>query len=141
MHKTTDDPSEYLHSLPAEIRTDMQKLDAEISKIMMEQPRTMWAGTFWGGSQQQIIGYGDYTYQRSDGQKGNWFIIGLALQKNYISIYVNAADGKQYLTETYKDKLGKVKMGKSSISFKTIDDINLDKLLELITKAKVMMAH
>ena len=95
----------------------------------------MWEGVFWGGSEQQIIGYGNYSYQRSDKTQVEWFIVGLTRQKNYFSVYVNAVEGKTYLAELYGPQLGKVKIGKSSISFRNRADINLDVLREMIEHA------
>ena len=95
----------------------------------------MWEGVFWGGSEQQIIGYGNYSYQRSDKTQVKWFIVGLTRQKNYFSVYVNAVEGKTYLAERYGPQLGKVKIGKSSISFRNRADINLDVLREMIEHA------
>jgi hypothetical protein len=74
--------------------------------------------------------------QKSNSETVEWFIVGLAAQQNYISICVNATDGTLYLTEKYADKLGKVPTGKSSISFDTIDNIDLDQLSGLVTDAK-----
>lgn len=138
MQKVSKNPDEYINSLPEPVRADMVKLDKEISTIMEGQSRILWEGTFWGGSQQNIIGYGNYTYKRPKGDI-EWFIVGLALQKNYISVYVNAVEGKQYLTEKYAGKLGKAKVGKSSISFKQLADVDQKALLELITKARDIM--
>lgn len=101
--------------------------------------RVLWTGIFWGGSEQAIIGYGDYTYTRPRGKTLEWFIVGLAVQKKYISVYVNAVEGDQYLAEKYAERLGKVKVGKSSISFTRLADINLDVLLELVGKAEQLM--
>jgi hypothetical protein len=139
MEKTNKSPADHIASLPAERRVDMERLDALISEVMSDQPKTMWEGKFWGGSDQQIIGYGEYTYQKSNGATVEWSIVGLAAQQNYISIYVNATDGDRYLTEKYTTNLGKVKVGKSSISFNTIDDIDLDQLSRLVTDAKRLM--
>ncbi len=102
--------------------------------------KTLWEGKFWGGSDQHIIGYGDYSYERADGQTVEWFIVGVASQKHYTSVYVNAVDGDGYLVEKYADSLGKVKTGKSSISFKSLDDIELDVLLDLVGKANAQMS-
>ena len=139
MEKTDRSPADHIASLPTERRDDMERLDTLISDLMPDQPKAMWEGKFWGGSDQQIIGYGEYAYQKSNRETVEWFIIGLAAQKNYISIYVNATDGDQYLTEKYSDKLGKVKTGKSRISFDAMDDLDLDQLSRLITDAKRLM--
>ena len=141
MEKTDKNPNDYIESLPTETRADVARLDTEISKIMAGHPTVMWEGKFWGGSEQQIIGYGDYSYERSDGKTAAWFIVGLAQQKQYISVYVNAFDEDGYLTEKYADRLGKAKVGKSSISFRSLDDIDLDGLLDLVVKAEHQMSH
>ena len=95
---------------------------------------------FWGGSAQSIIGYGDYSYVRSDKKPVEWFIVGLARQKNYYSVYVNAADGRRYLTEAYAGRLGKVKVGKSSVSFRRLADVEMEVLVELVERAGVLMS-
>jgi hypothetical protein len=96
----------------------------------------LWEGTFWGGTEQAIIGYGDYTITLSRGQKSEWFMVGLAAQKNYISIYVNAVEDGQYVAEKYRSELGKVKVGKSSISFKHLDDLDTDTLQKVLSIAR-----
>jgi len=48
-------------------------------------------------------------------------------------------DGRTYLAERYAERLGKVKVGKSSISFTSVDDVDLQQLSELITEAKRLM--
>ncbi len=63
-----------------------------------------------------------------------WFLIGLAFQTNYISVYVSAVEGREYVAEKYGEEIGKVKVGKSSISFRSLDDIDLDKLLAIVAK-------
>jgi len=141
VEKTTTKPADFIKSLDADVRADIDRLDKAISKVMAGHPKTMWEGKFWGGSDQSIIGYGDYSYKGSGGKVSEWFIVGLAQQKHYISVYVNAADDDGYLTAKHVDKLGKAKVGKSSISFDSLDDINLDVLLELIDKAEEQMSQ
>lgn len=134
MQTTTKDIDNYLASLPDEVRDDMVSLDKTISKIMKAEPRTLWQGKFWGGSEQTIIGYGDMSYTRSDKQIVKWFKVGLALQKNYLSVYIST-----YAVKEHAAKLGKVKTGASSISFKKLEDINLDELKKLIEIAKTSL--
>jgi hypothetical protein len=67
-------------------------------------------------------------------------MVGLALQKRYISVYVNAVDGGQYVAEKYRKRLGKVKVGKASISFKQIEDIDVAVLREVVTFARKQLA-
>jgi hypothetical protein len=134
MQTTTKDIDNYLASLPDEVGDDVKHLDAIISKIMKGQSRTLWQGKFWGGSEQTIIGYGDMSYTRSDKQIVQWFKVGLALQKNYLSVYIST-----YPVKNHAAKLGKVKAGASSISFKKLEDVNLDELKKLVEIAKTRM--
>ena len=114
----------------------MKTLDTAFSGVMDGLDRVLFEGTFWGGSEQEIIGYGAGDYTRPNGTTVDWFMVGLALQKNYISVYINAVEDRQYLSEKYGKDLGKVKVGKASLSFKGVTDIDLDKLTELVAKAR-----
>jgi hypothetical protein len=137
MEKTKKDPDKFLNTVTDAYRADMIKLDKEISRIMKGEERVLWTGKFWGGSDQNIIGFGKFTYVRK-GKKIEWFLIGLAQQKNYISLYVNAVEDNQYLAQKYGKELGKVKIGSSSISFRKLEDVNLKKLLEMLKRAKAL---
>lgn len=139
MQRSTTSPDQYLDALPEPARADVVTLDKHISSNLAGLERVVWEGKFWGGSEQKIIGYGEYTQQNRSGSTVEWFIVGLALQKNYISVYVNAVEDNQYLVEKYADQFGKVKTGKSSITFKRLDDVDLDVLMEVVTKARKLM--
>ena len=136
MERSQTPPEEYLASLAPHQRPDVEQLDALLKRILAKQARTMWEGELWGGTHQQIIGYGEYSYQRSDGKTVEWFMVGLTAQKNYVSIYVNATDSGGYITQRWTNRLGKVKVGASSISFKSVDDIDLDALSNMITEVR-----
>ncbi len=140
MQKTDTDPQQFLHALPDDVRADMSLLDQSIQADMPGEPRVMWEGKFWGGSDQEIIGYGDHRYRNRSGNEVNWFYVGLALQKNYISVYINAVEDNVYLTEKYKDRIGKAKVGKSSISFKRLSDIDVDVLMEMVNRTREIMS-
>jgi hypothetical protein len=139
MERTDTDPDVFFASLPESRRDDLERVDAVLSKVMKGHSRVLWGGTFWGGSEQSIIGYGDYTYQRSDKKTVDWFILGLAPQKNYNSIYINASDDDGYLIQKYADRLGKVKVRSAAVTFKSADDLDLEVLEEVATLARDRM--
>lgn len=141
MQKTQTSISEFIESLEADSAKQIEQIHKRISKVMPNEPTVMWEGVFWGGSDQRIIGYGELSYTNSKKEQVEWFMVGLAQQKNYITVFVSATDGKQYITEKYKGKLGKAKIGKSTVSFKSVDDIDLDKLVELLKEAYEVMQH
>lgn len=83
-----------------------------------------------------MLGYGEFKYyDKRAKQAKSWPIVALANQKNYVSLYVCAVDGDEYLAEIYSDKLGKVSTGKSCIRFKKLEDLNLDVVREVLVKA------
>lgn len=135
MQKVDTNPDEHLAAFPEDDRDTMLSLDRLISEAMPGRSRVVWSGTFWGGTEQHIVGYGDILQPRPRGKEVEWFAVGLARQKNHYSLYVNAIEDGKYLIASYADRLGKVKLGASSIGFKTLDDIDIDVLGELLRRA------
>jgi hypothetical protein len=136
MERSGTPPDAHIRSLPDGVQDDIAALDAVISEEMAGLDRSLWEGVFWGGTRQAIIGYGSYRYAGRSGREGEWFIVGLAAQKNYLSLYVNAADGGASLAKQYASRLGKVKASASNIQFKRAADIDLDVLRELVRRAR-----
>ncbi len=78
------------------------------------------------------IGYGMAKYKFANGKVGEWPLIGLANQKNYVAVYICAVKDGKYIPETHKDKLGKASIGKSCIRFNKIEKVNLEGLSDVI---------
>lgn len=128
MFKPTDakTPTEYINMIGDEDRrAEVKKLHEVIQSWVPELGPHILYG---------MIGYGTFHYKSRSGREGDWSVVALASQKNYISVYVCATDGKQYIAEKYKDKLPKASIGRSCIRFKKIADIDLDVLKEIIKK-------
>ncbi|MET0989354.1 MAG: hypothetical protein ABWY54_01775 [Glaciihabitans sp.] len=140
MDKTQRDPSEYIDSLPEPVRRDIHLLDEAIAGVMPDAERVMWEGVFWGGTEQHIIGYGELVQPRPGKKTVEWFVVGLTVQKDAISVYVNAVEHGQYLAEKYASTLGTVSTGKSVIRFRTASDLNLEALLDLVRRATASSA-
>ena len=138
MERVTETPDDYLAAQPSPLREQLTELDRLIAAPMAGLERVLWRGVFWGGTEQAIIGYGDYRVRNSRGKEVEWFLVGLAVQKNYLSIYISAAEDGVYLSKKYAATLGTVKVGASSISFSTVDDIDADALVALVTKARTL---
>lgn len=141
MRRTDNSPEEFVESLPEDARDDIRTLDRLISNEFAGEPRVMWEGKMWGGTDQQIIGYGEFSYINSKGEEIEWFAVGLALQKNYISVYVNAVEDRAYLLQKYRDRLGKVKVGSASLSFPELDSLELGVFEEMIRRARELTAR
>lgn len=135
MERTERSPEEFINSLGDDVKEDIENLDRMISNEFEGETRVMWEGKMWGGTDQQIIGYGEFNYTNSKGENVEWFAVGLAAQKNYISVYVNAVDEGAYLLQKFKNRLGQVKVGSASLSFRNFESLELDVFEELISRA------
>jgi hypothetical protein len=122
--KTVD---EYLAALPEERKEPFLFLHELIQKT---------APSLKSHFAYNMLGYGSMKYLNSKKEVIDWPIISLANQKNYISLYVCATEGPEYIAEKNKDRLGKVKVGKSCIQIKKIEDLNLEVLKEVIKSAE-----
>ncbi len=122
--------AEYIAQIEQPRREDVQTLHDFIQKIFPKYEVKLWGS---------IIGYGTYHYKYASGREGDWFPIGLASQKNYISVYVCAMDAKEYLAEQHKGDFPKASIGKSCIRFKKLSDIDLNALKKLLLKADKLM--
>ena len=82
-----------------------------------------------------MLGYGGFKYKNYKKELIDWPVVALASQKNYISLYICAIEGGEYIAEKHKDKLGNVSVGKSCIRFKKLEDLNLVEVEKIIKKA------
>lgn len=118
---------EYFDLLAEPRKSEIKKIDAFIRKTVPNLKPTFLYN---------MPGYGKYHYKSKSGREGEWCLLSLASQKNYISIYVCSLIGDKYIAETYKDKLPKASVGKSCIRFKKFEDIDFDILKEILLKAE-----
>ncbi len=130
----------WLESLDDERADDVRALDAIIREAIPSS-RVLWVGKFWGGTDQTVIGYGDLYQPRPKGEVVHWFIAGLALQKQHISIYVNAVKDSKYIGQAYGKQLGKVKLGSASIGFKKLADLDVDILRQMLEEANELASQ
>ena len=120
-------PEEYIASIPEPRRQDVQTIHELIQKTLPALKPHIMSG---------MIGYGTYHFRYASGKEGDWSLICLASQKNYISVYICSLENGAYIAESYKDKLPKASIGKNCIRFKAITDIDLEVLTEIIKKAE-----
>jgi hypothetical protein len=114
---------EYLDSLNGQRKKDLTTLDALIKRTVPRLKASMQFG---------MIGYGSYHYRYSSGREGDWPIIALASQKNYISLYACATANGRYIAEDYKVSLPKASIGKSCVRFKKLEDVDMKIIAKLL---------
>lgn len=118
-------PKQYIAQVPAGRREDIQTLHDAILKTAPDLKPVIVYG---------MLGYGPIHYKTKSGCEGDWAVICLANQKNYISLYLGC-EGETSLAEANSDRLGKVSCGKSCVRFKKLEDLNMKVALELVKKS------
>lgn len=119
--------SEYIENLPSERKVLIVFLHKFVQKVAPNlKPHFAY----------NMLGYGSFPYKNYKKEMISWPVVAIANQKNYVSIYVCSVDAGEYVAEKYKDKLGKVSVGKSCIRFNKLEDVNLPFLAEVIKKAE-----
>jgi hypothetical protein len=94
---------------------------------LMEQA-TKAKAKMWGSA---IIGFGETCLKYESGRELDWFQIGFSPRKANISLYIMAAARETALLE----KLGKHKMGKGCLYIKSLKEVDVSVLKQLIKKA------
>ena len=81
------------------------------------------------------IGYGSETLSYANGDFREFYKIGLSANTSGLSVYVMGLKDKKYLPETYGSRLGKAKVTGYCIKFKSVKDVDLGVLEEIIASA------
>jgi len=81
------------------------------------------------------IGYGAQALRYADGTSKAFYKVGLSANTSGISLYVMGLEDKTYLSQTYGPRLGKAKVTGYCIRFKSVADLDLAVLEEVVTDA------
>jgi hypothetical protein len=125
--------AEYFDADPAR-KADLQAMGALIRETVPGLERWFYAGAKAGGlgMKMSLIGYGFFQYEVKSGQRVTWPIIGLALQKNYISLYTSVVKDGAPITERHKGALGELRSGRGNFSFATFAQLNAGGVVALL---------
>ncbi len=61
-----------------------------------------------------MLHYGPFRYRYASGRQGDAYVVGLASQKQYVSLYLCSTVDRAYLAEANAARLGKVSVGKTA---------------------------
>ena len=116
---------------------ELEELHALVRKSAPGLTRHFHAGTPAGeaGMRMKMIGYGRFQYAIKSGKTTSWPVIGVALQKNYISVYLSVTRGRKSLVSCYAGKLGELRSGGNNFSFEKFSDLNASAAGSLFTEA------
>lgn len=113
----------FLKKAPAKYAADSQTL-IEIMSEITKEPATMWGPS--------IIGFGSYHYVYESGREGDMPLVGFSPRASALSLYI--ISGFEDVPELM-EKLGKHKTGKGCLYIKSLDDVHLPTLKQLIRKS------
>ncbi|HEX6203900.1 MAG TPA: DUF1801 domain-containing protein [Thermoanaerobaculia bacterium] len=114
---------DFLAALPAERRADCETLLSLLGRATGEPPR------MWGPS---IVGFGSYHYRYASGREGDWFLAGFSPRKKDLTVYVMAGfDGFEELL----GRLGRHRLGKSCLYLRSLADVDLGVLEEMVGRS------
>ena len=121
---------------------DLRRLDALISNAAPSLKRHFHKGTPAGepGMRFKMIGYGKSIYHATTGEKVEWPVVGVALQKNYISVYFAVTKRGAAVTDPYAGRLGELRMGRNNFSFARFDELDSPTPAALFSEAAQIFA-
>jgi hypothetical protein len=111
-------PEEFLDRLEGARRTDIERLHERVRSVAPEMTVSAQAG---------MLAYGSYQYRYASGREGTWFVLGIASNKQYISVYAPTLS-----LEPFAERLPRANLGRGCIRFKRVDDVDLAVIDELI---------
>lgn len=137
MFRVTADSLRAYFDFDPKRKAELVKLDALMSKVAPGLRRHFHQGTPAGtpGMRMKMIGYGRSSYAASSGEIVAWPVVGVALQKNYISVYLAVSKDGKPLLEGYTGKLGECRAGHNNFSFERFDGLNVQALSALLAEA------
>ena len=116
------------------IEDDQKRRDCKaVAKLMRRV--TGKSPKMWGTG---IVGFGTYHYRYASGREGDWPLVGFAPRKRDLTLYIMAGFDRH---EALMKKLGKHSTGKSCLYIKTLDDVNLEVLEDLIAASVKLVSQ
>jgi len=108
---TEQAPEDYIAALAEPRQGDVAQLHARIQAQAPDMRAYVDRG---------FLAYGRYDYRYATGRTGEWFVLGLASNKAYLSLYAPTLD-----LEPFVARLPKASLGRGCIRFKRLVDLDL----------------
>jgi hypothetical protein len=118
-------------------KIDLEKLDKLLKLSAPRLKRYFHQGTPAGepGMRFKMIGYGRSHFLAKSGKQVEWPVVGVALQRNYISVYLSVTKDGASLVQAYAGRLGECRMCRDNFSFVRFDDLNFATVSALLAEA------
>ena len=122
--RTRKNVSGFIESIAGDKRRNECLLLLDLMKQVTHEEPHMWG--------ESIIGFGNYHYRYSSGREGDWFLTGFSPRKQNLTLYIMA--GFDEFTPILK-RLGRFKTSKSCLYVKSLENIDLEILKNLIQES------
>jgi hypothetical protein len=123
---------------------DLKAIDTFIQKTAPTlQPWFYTVGAKEPGMTFKMVAYGKFTYAPTKNPDViiDWPVIGIALQKNYISLYASVTKDGKPLVDFYKDRLGYTKRGNNNFSFESFEQLDKVAFKEFIEEVALIFGN
>ncbi|MET4068911.1 hypothetical protein ABID58_003709 [Bradyrhizobium sp. S3.2.6] len=136
MFRVTADTLQAYLDFDPQRRRDLTELHKLVVSVAPTLKRYFHRGTPAGeaGMRMKMIGYGKFRYAVKSGKSTEWPVIGVALQKNYISVYVAVTRQGAPIVSRYAGELGELRMGGNNFSFERFEDLDQDAVSTLVAE-------
>jgi hypothetical protein len=137
MYRVDADSLQAYLDFDPERKADLLKLDVAIRKAAPALTRHFHQGTPAGeaGMRMKMIGYGKFRFAIKSGQTVIWPVVGVALQKNYISVYLSITKDGAPIVDAGGGALGELRWGRNNFSFERYDDLVVETVALLFEEA------
>jgi hypothetical protein len=113
-----DTPEAYVEGLASPRREDIGRLHERVRELAPSMAPSAANG---------LLTYGRYAYRYASGREGEWRTLGVASNKDFISLYAPTLDLGPYVA-----RLPKANLDRGCIRFKRFDDVDLGVIDEVI---------
>lgn len=113
----------------AAIKDDARRKDCKALSALMKKATGI-TPKMWGNA---IVGFGSYHYKYDSGREGDMCLVGFSSRSNAIVLYAGDFDGKPAAMA----KLGKYKQMGGCMHIKTLSDVDVKTLAQIVKKAAI----
>jgi hypothetical protein len=110
------------------VQDDQKRADC-FTLVQLMQEITGQEARMWGDT---IVGFGKYHYKYATGREGDYFLAGFSPRKQNLTLYIVAGFAEY---EALLSKLGKYSTGKSCLYLKSLKDVDMTALKELVQRS------
>ena len=126
----------YIESHPEPKRSDLSRLHDKFESLFPGEAVSFFDGLDDSGKvvANPTLGYGKHTIQYASGATRETFKLGLSANKTGLSVYLMGITDSKLLQQTFQGRLGKAKVTGYCIRFGKLADIDVDVLVDSLTK-------